>query len=98
MARRRSLLSTYTTSFTELKELNINSFKGIAKDVGTYNTKQITKVIVENKSMKVLREKLTRGIKHNYELKDKKENIKTNREDTLKITEIVTPNSIKLIE
>lgn len=87
MRERRNLIDKHSSNLVRLRELNRNISKAIRKDVRKFNTDKITKVIEDNKNMKVLRRNLSVGKKDIYKLKNKHGNLTTSRSDILKIVE-----------
>ena len=77
----------YEVNFGEIRQLIKKISKEIRKDIRNYNTERISQVIEDNKSMKVLRRKLNEGTKNICRLKNKRGEIKTNRDDILKIAQ-----------
>ncbi|CAG9767975.1 unnamed protein product [Ceutorhynchus assimilis] len=61
MKPRRKLLRKYPQNKDELKQLNKDITKAARANIIKFNNKWITKVIEENKSMRVLRNKLSTG-------------------------------------
>lgn len=88
MEMRRKMLGKYSENKEKLRRLNKDITRVIRKDVRNYNTKWITTVIEENKSMKVLRNKLSLGKKEITKLETTADGkVITNRIDILKTIE-----------
>lgn len=95
MAQRRELREKHTKNSTEFRKLNKDIFKAIRKNMRNYNTEEVSKVIEENKSLKVLRKKLTVGSKNIFKLANNEGQIRTNREEILQILEEFYSNLYK---
>jgi len=61
--------------------------KAVRTDIRNYNNKWVTKVIEENKSMRVLHKKLSKGKAEIIKLENERGQITSNREEILKIVE-----------
>lgn len=60
--------------------------KSVATDIRNHNTKMVSRVIEDNGSLKVLRQKLSEGQKQLLTLRDKQGKPITNKEEILQIT------------
>lgn len=87
MRARNELRNKYDENYAQLRELNRRVSKAVRKDVRRFNSANINRIIQENKGLKVLKKKLSQGKKNICKLKDKQGNVKTNREEILKIVE-----------
>jgi len=87
MSDRRQLLQQENVDYREVRELNKDISKNIRKDIRNYNNEQIEKTIDQNKSLKVLRKKLTNGKKEILKLKNRQGRETTNREELLQVVE-----------
>uniref|UniRef100_A0A6P7GEC1 Spermatogenesis-associated protein 17-like n=1 Tax=Diabrotica virgifera virgifera TaxID=50390 RepID=A0A6P7GEC1_DIAVI len=66
------LTDKYGTNLTKIRELNKQITKNIRKDIKDYNTRELSKVIEENKSLKVFLRKQSIGKKNSYKEKNTK--------------------------
>ncbi|KAF2881647.1 hypothetical protein ILUMI_24504 [Ignelater luminosus] len=64
MKERRNMKEKYDTNQTQLQNINKEISKTIRTDVKKYNTKEMKRVIEENKGMKVLRKTMSEGQKN----------------------------------
>lgn len=86
MEERRSLGDRHSENAARLRELNRQISKAIRKDLRVYNTTEITRVIEENRGMKVLRKRLSEGRKQISKIMDNKTGqVTTNKQDILRI-------------
>ena len=87
MEERRKMQSDKSKEHHQLREINKKISKSIRKDNRKHKTEQIQQTIEENKSLKVLRRRLTNGKKEIIKLKNKDRTVTTNREELLRIVE-----------
>lgn len=87
MKQRRKLLGKYPRHKDELRDLNRDITKAIRADIRNYNNKWVTKVIEDNKGMRVLRSKLGGGRAEITGLEDERGQITNDREKILRIVE-----------
>jgi len=87
ISSREEMLKQDNRNSEDLRELNKRISKEIRKDIRRFNTESIRQTIEENKSMKVLRRKLSNGKREIFKLKDDQGVATTNREKLLRITE-----------
>lgn len=86
--KRRQLTEKYDSNYTTLKELNKNIHRSIRRDVREANTSEITRVIEENKSLKVLRRYMnSTGNKKMYRIKSREGDITTDKMEILEVVE-----------
>ena len=86
MEKRRNLEEKHGKNATQLREINKQISKSIRRDTRLYNTKEVTRVIEENRGMKVLRRKLSEGKKQISKIIDNKTGkATTNKKDILRI-------------
>lgn len=83
MKQRREMIHKQSINRDQLKILNRNISRAARKDIRDYNTRWITKVIEENKSMKVLRNKLALGRTEIIKLENADGQIVTNKQEIL---------------
>ena len=84
---RRNLRDKYDYNFTALKSLNKEIHRGIRHDVRQYNAREISRVIEENKSLKVLKQNMSAGRKNIHKLKNKQGQTINDREKILEVVE-----------
>jgi len=73
----------------ELRQLNGDISKSVRRDVRQYNTNQVTTVIEENKSLRVLRRSVAGGKKNIYKLADHQGQITSNRDENIPVSKTV---------
>lgn len=84
---RRQLRNKYDTNLAVLRNLNKEIQKEIRNDIRQYNTREISRVIEENKSLRVLRQTMATGKKNIHKLKDKQGQVVNDREKILEVVE-----------
>lgn len=87
MKERRELQDKYGVNFPKLKQLNRDITKAVRNDIRTFNNEMIVRTIEENKSLKVLRQRLSKGKKEICKLRNKEGRITTGKVEILKIVE-----------
>lgn len=87
MQRRRDLTDKHTTNATQLRQLNKEISKSIRKDLRTYNTNEISRIIEANKGTKCLRKTFQEGRKNISKLKNANNQITSNKTEILNIVE-----------
>lgn len=87
MDSRRNMKDRYAANNATLRQLNRDITKSVRNDVRKNNKKLITKVIENNKSLRVLRGNLAEGRRNISKLANRNGVIKTNKAEILKITE-----------
>lgn len=104
MKQRRKLLGERPQQKDELRQLNKDITKAVRTDIRDYNNKWVTRVIEENKNMRVLHNKMSKGKSEITKLEDERGQITSNREEMLKIVEYFytklyrSPNQAKASE
>lgn len=68
----------HTMNTAELRSLNKSISTAIRKDIWNFSTTEINNTIAQNKSLKVLKQKLKTGKKNSYKLKTNKDISDTN--------------------
>lgn len=79
MERRREMLGIYPQNSHEVKKMNKNLTKIIRVGVRKYNSKWVTKTIVQDKNRRILRSKISIGKNGIITLENEEVQIKTNR-------------------
>lgn len=87
MKERRELQSKYDTNLPKLRQLNRDITKAIRNDIRTHNTEMITKTIEDNRSLKVLRQRLSKGKKGICKIRNKEGKITTAKNEIKEIIE-----------
>lgn len=86
MEKRRNLIDKHQNNATQLREINKEISKAIRRDVRLHKTEEVTRVIEENRGMKVLRKKMSEGKKQFSKIIDNKNGqTTTNKRDILQI-------------
>lgn len=85
MKQRREMLKKHPRDENQLKQINKTISGAIRRDVRDYNKRWVMKTIEENKSMKVLRSKLTQGKTEINKLENKDGQITTNKKEILEV-------------
>lgn len=85
---RRQLTEKYDSNYTILKKLNKDIHRSIRKDIRENNTREVTRIIQENKSLKILRRNMNNtGNKNMYRVKRKDGVITTDKTEILEVVE-----------
>lgn len=79
LEKRRNLTDKHQNNATQLREINKEISKAIRRDVRLHKTEEISRVIEENRGMKVLRKKLSEGKKQLSKIIDNKNGQTTTR-------------------
>lgn len=87
LEERRQLKDKYGTNLPKTRELDKQITKNIRKDIRDYNTRKISKIIEENKSLKIFRRKQQMGKKNIYKLKNTRGEIITDKQEILQTVE-----------
>lgn len=87
MRESRNRRSDRTATDRELKKLNKQVSKEIRKDIRNHEKREVEQTIENNRSMKVLRRKLTNGKKEIHKIKNREGKLTTNRKEILDIVE-----------
>lgn len=87
MEERREMKDKYGENITALRKLSKKISKSIRTDVRKFNTEMITNVIENNKSLKVLRRKISEENKNICRLRNRQEKTTTSKKEMLKIVE-----------
>lgn len=85
MQRRREMKEKHIANITELRSLNPDISKAIRRDIRNFNTKGITNIIEQHKSLKVLKRRLGTGTRNIYKLKNKQGHTIYEQQEILKI-------------
>ncbi|XP_072375816.1 uncharacterized protein, partial [Diabrotica undecimpunctata] len=87
METRRKLKNKNDTNARVLQQLNKDINKAVRKDVRQYNTKKITTVVEENKSLKVLKRCQALGKKNIVKLADRNGKVVIDKDKIIKVDE-----------
>ncbi|XP_072400307.1 uncharacterized protein [Diabrotica undecimpunctata] len=84
---RRRLKDKYNTNYAEFSQLSKTINKEIRKDIRQHYMREVTRVIEKNTSLKVLRHNMSTGKKNIHKLRNKQDDIVTDKEEIVKTVE-----------